>query len=92
MSDIKHFLLVFDHSKNELILEKDFGTDIDSATDEYARQEQAYRDSNVIDIVLIGSDSIETVKVTHSTYFEKGHRGQHLNRLDELSNYLHTFA
>ena len=92
MSDIKHFLLVFDHSKNELILEKDFGTDIDSATDEYARQEQAYRDSNVIDIVLIGSDSVETVKVTHSTYFEKGHRGQRLNRLDELSNYLHTFA
>jgi len=92
MSEIKHFLLVFDHSKNELILERDFGTDIDSATDEYARQEQAYRDSNVIDIVLVGSDSIETVKVTHSTYFEKGERGKRLNRLDELSDYLHNFA
>lgn len=69
MSAIQHFLLVFDHGKNELIDTIEFGNDAASATQEYGAMEKKYRDSALIDIVLVGSDSIETVKVTHSIYF-----------------------
>ena len=37
--------------------------------EEYAKLEAEYRDSLSTDIVLVGSDSLETVKATHSTYF-----------------------
>lgn len=74
MSTIKNFLLIFDHSQNELIHCEDFGTDIDLATSAYADAEKKNRDTHSIDIVLVGSDSIETVKVTHSTYFKNGAR------------------
>lgn len=69
MSAIKHFLLVFDHARNELISQKGFGEDAESAMAEYAKLEEQHRGSSAVDIVLVGSDSIETVKVTHSSYF-----------------------
>ncbi|MEV8180346.1 hypothetical protein [Specibacter sp. NPDC078692] len=69
MSAIQHFLLVFDHRTNKLIEQKSFGTDSHAATQKYGEMEQIYRDSHAIDIVLVGSDSIETVKVTHANYF-----------------------
>jgi len=74
MSTIKNFLLVFDHAKNELLEQVDFGTDIDRATQAYAQMEEQYLDNHRVDIVLVGSDSLETVKVTHSTYFVDGAR------------------
>ena len=36
----------------------------------YAEQEAQYADQKLIEIVLVGSDSIETVKLTHANYFE----------------------
>ncbi|WP_138417958.1 hypothetical protein [Sinomonas gamaensis] len=74
MSAIKHFLLVFDHAKNELVKNLEFGSDVDGATRCYGEMERKYRDSHAVDIVLVGSDSIETVKVTHSNYFVNGSR------------------
>jgi hypothetical protein len=72
MSDaIRHFLLVFDHSQGKLLEELDFGTDIHKAMAEYALRERAHMSrGDVIEIVLIGSDSIETVKRTHANYFD----------------------
>lgn len=67
---IKHFILVFDHRKGELIDQREFGTDSQSAVREYAEQEKRFRDDELIDIVLVGSDSIETVKHTHANYFD----------------------
>lgn len=67
---IQHFLLVFDHTKDQLVELREFGTEAERATAEYGAAERKYRDQDAIDIVLVGSDSIETVKVTHSTYFE----------------------
>lgn len=69
MAAIQHFLLVFDHGKNELIQTREFGEDSAAATRCYGELEKEYRDSSLIDIVLVGSDSIETVMVTHSIYF-----------------------
>jgi len=69
MSAIQHFLLVFDHRKATLICARDFGTDSKSALAAYADMEKQYQSDDMIEIVLIGSDSIETVKLTHANYF-----------------------
>jgi hypothetical protein len=69
MSAIQHFLLVFDHRTNTLISHDSFGSDAHAATKRYGEMEQEYKDSYAIDIVLVGSDSIETVKMTHANYF-----------------------
>ncbi|MDP9904561.1 hypothetical protein [Arthrobacter bambusae] len=69
MSAIEHFLLVFDHRSNRLVEQKSFGSDVHAATKAYGEMEREYKDCHAIDIVLVGSDSIETVKVTHANYF-----------------------
>ncbi|MCW1250284.1 hypothetical protein ODZ83_08860 [Acaricomes phytoseiuli] len=79
MTTVQHFLLVFDHKQDRLIHQLEFGTDAVAATAAYAELERQYKEDLSIDIVLIGSDSIETVKVTHSSYFE----GMAANLIDQ---------
>jgi hypothetical protein len=67
---IQHFLLVFDHEAGKLIHTEDFGTDQERAVKAYGDCEEKYRDVRTIEIVLIGSDSFETVKLTHANYFD----------------------
>lgn len=74
MSTLNSYLLAFDHSLNRMIHLEEFGTNVAAATDAYAALEARYRDRVAVDIVLVGSDSIETVRVTHSTYFKDGAR------------------
>jgi hypothetical protein len=85
LSAIKNFLLIFDHSQDRLISQEDFGTDAKAALESYSKAEARYRDSSAIDIVLVGSDSIETVKVTHSTYFT-GFGQRSMDDLHQLIN------
>lgn len=79
-ASIQHFLLVFDHSLDRLIDQQDFGTDVTAATAAYSAAETRYRDNSLIDIVLVGSDSIDTVRTTHSTYFD----GKGRSMIDQL--------
>jgi hypothetical protein len=37
---------------------------------DYSAKEEEYRDRKDIEIVLVGSDSIETVRMTHANYFD----------------------
>ena len=67
---IQHFLLVFDHEQGQLIDTEEFGTDGDAALSAYAAKEREYRDRERIEIVLVGSDSLETVRLTHANYFD----------------------
>lgn len=67
---IQHFLLVFDHGVDRLIHTEDYGEDADAAMAAYASTEAEYRDRKDVEVVLIGSDSLETVKRTHANYFE----------------------
>ncbi|BBY76585.1 hypothetical protein MPRF_34840 [Mycolicibacterium parafortuitum] len=70
---LKHFLLVFDHDRAELKDMREFGTDTKAAMAEYARLEREHlseKGADSIEIVLIGSDSLDTVKVTHANYFD----------------------
>lgn len=66
---LNHFLLLYDVKKQALLEAIDMGTDGTAAVERYARLEDEYRDQAGIEIVLIGADSIETVKRTHSQYF-----------------------
>lgn len=70
MSLIQHFLLVFDHSRGELLDTVEFGQDAKRATEEYAKAEKQYRGSDMIEIVLVGADSLDTVRLTHANYFD----------------------
>lgn len=67
---IEHFLLVFDHGRGRLIETLRFGRDADAAVAAYAAKEAEYSDRKRIEVVLVGSDSLETVKLTHANYFD----------------------
>ncbi len=67
---IQHFLLVFDHEQGHLIETQEFGEDADSALLAYAAKEAQYGDQKRVEIVLVGSDSLETVELTHANYFD----------------------
>lgn len=66
---IQHFLLVFDHKKERLVHEERFGSHSQQALDAYQLMEMQHRHEPHIDIVLIGSDSLETVRLTHANYY-----------------------
>lgn len=71
MAAIQHFILVFDHQKGRLVTEPlMFGDDSKNALAHYSELERTHRDDSNMDIVLVGSDSIETVKITHANYFD----------------------
>ncbi len=67
---IQHFILVFDRSAGHMVDQLTFGTDAQRAIAAYEDLEERYRHDAHMDIVLVGSDSIETVKVTHANYFD----------------------
>ena len=80
---IQHFLLIYDRRKDQLMSHESFGEDADAAMTAYRAAEIEYRDRPEMDIVLIGSDSLETVRITHSTYFT-GAAARVLQRVQEL--------
>jgi hypothetical protein len=68
---IKHFLIVFDHQAGRLaepVIE--FGDDSRAAVAAYSAKEKELKDRDLVEIVLIGSDSLKTVKLTHANYFD----------------------
>jgi hypothetical protein len=68
-NDIKHFLVVYDIAVGQARV-REFETDYDAAQAAYSEvEEQTQNDSNV-DVVLLSADSLETIKRTHSSYFE----------------------
>ena len=74
---INHFLIIYDLRHRELRDFIDFGSDVDSAAEAYAAAEREYRerdDREEFEIVLLGSDSRETLEKTHRRYFKRGER------------------
>ena len=64
-----HFLLVYDLNQQKLVKQQEF-TDGDEAAKAYAEEETACQGNDDIEIVLVGADSLETVKLTHGQYFD----------------------
>lgn len=63
------FLLVYDHSLGKLLDIRTF-EDPDEAVEEYSSVEQRFIRHGAVEVVLIGADSLDTVRVTHANYFE----------------------
>lgn len=68
MPIIHHFLIVYDRLNGVVLSRQEF-TDGVRAAGAYAEMESQHREEENLEIVLIGSDSIETVMLTHSNYF-----------------------
>ena len=66
---IRHYLLVFDHDRSELIEQFDLGTDSAAAVAAYEAKEREFASRRSIEVVLIGSDSLDTIRRTHANYF-----------------------
>ena len=67
-SEIQHFLLIYDIPARATRV-RNFGTDYDAAQAAYAQIEAETCDRDDLDIVLVGADSLEAVRRTHSSYF-----------------------
>ena len=82
-----HFLLVFDHAQGSLLDMLEFGSDGDRAVEAYAAKEKEFQGRSDVEIVLIGSDSFDTVKLTHANYFDGTAAGsKYLRGLDALAS------
>ena len=66
---LRHYLIVFDHSKGRLLSSDEF-EDAAEAVAAYAATERQHEGREGMEIVLIGSDSLDTVKKTHANYFD----------------------
>ncbi|MHB8692483.1 MAG: hypothetical protein ACYDHH_14685 [Solirubrobacteraceae bacterium] len=63
-----YYLLIYEAATRRLQIE-DFGAESAAAASTYSIREREYRDKPDIEVVLVGADSLETVKKTHSHYF-----------------------
>lgn len=70
MTAPRHFLIVFDHRGGHLKREIEEFDDTRLATDAYQAVEREFSEDEMIEVVLIGSDSLETVRRTHANYFD----------------------
>lgn len=77
-SSINHFLVVYDIPHGLAHVES-FGQDYDAALAAYAQAEELHRSSDKVEVVLLGSDSIDTLERTHSSYFELADK--HVDRM-----------
>ncbi len=74
--DIQHFLVTRDVTRRVTTVEE-FGLDYDGAQQAYQEAEQRAGRRTDLDVVLLSADSLETIRRTHSSYFE-------LKSLDDL--------
>jgi len=63
-----YFLLVSHHATHTLAIEE-FGNDDQAAAAAYSQREHEYRDDKAVEVVMVGADSLDTVRKTHSHYF-----------------------
>ena len=63
------FLITFDHDARALVSIEEFRNTA-QALKAYSEREEQYRNNSRVEVVLLGADSIEAIKVTHSNYFQ----------------------
>jgi tRNA nucleotidyltransferase (CCA-adding enzyme) len=63
------FLITFDHDARKQISLEEFRNTA-QALEAYSEREEQYRDNPRVEVVLLGAESIDAIKVTHSNYFE----------------------
>lgn len=72
-----HFLLVYDYAQDKLLREEVY-LDAKEAADAYSKAEKDLHGREELEIVLVGSDSINTIHRTHGHYFKEGAQSRYL--------------
>lgn len=67
---MRHFLLIYDTLSGQLEDVRDLGSDAACAAKSYSDCESEFRERARYEIVLIGARSLETIRRTHSQYFD----------------------
>lgn len=65
-----YFLLIYNLATREIEIEEWHDDDIGAAA-RYSEREREFQHDDDIEVVLVGADSLDTIKVTHSHYFVK---------------------
>jgi hypothetical protein len=65
-----HFLLIYDRNREALVETLELGEDAEAAARTYSAAEQEFRGQEEIEVVLVGAESLDTIRVTHSHYFD----------------------
>jgi hypothetical protein len=78
MTTINQFLITYDIARKHAHVDE-LGEDTDGALAAYSAAERRHRGDANVEVVLLGSDSLETLKRTHGSYFGLGE-----NHLDEV--------
>jgi hypothetical protein len=68
MSQLRHFLLIY-NAVDRTVKVEDLGEDEAAAAERYADVEEELRTETAYEVVLIGAESLDTIKTTHSHYF-----------------------
>ena len=79
---ILQFILIFDRTTGALQVEQ-FGIARDTATARYRELELAHETDANVEIVLVGSVSLDTIRITHPHYFNGEQGKDSLTRLEE---------
>lgn len=66
-----HFLLIYDHRQQRLIDARELGAGAEEAARVYADYERELGARAGIEIVLVGADSLDTIRTTHAHYFNE---------------------
>lgn len=80
-----HFLLMYDLDRQELVGAPREFADPARAAEAYAELEEQHRHDDRLEIVLIGADSLETIRSTHGNYFDKRRDGTRSRFLEAVS-------
>lgn len=67
---LRHFLLMYNRATGDVVVAQEFGDALEAA-EAYAQLERVHRYSADVEIVLVGSDSLDTIKRTHGNYFDE---------------------
>jgi hypothetical protein len=67
--ELQHYLVIYDIPAGKARV-REFGGDYEAALAAYSEVEREYEHRPDVDIVLLGADSLEVIKRTHSSYFE----------------------
>jgi hypothetical protein len=65
-----YFLLIYNLATREVKIEEWHADDVGAAS-RYSEREREFQQDDDIEVVLVGADSLDTIKVTHSHYFVK---------------------
>ena len=69
MNGREHFFLIVSDRRNGESAVEDLGTDLSAAMETYRSREHALAHSADVEVVLVGSSSLDSLRRTHSSYF-----------------------